>query len=358
MVGGGYGTGREVVEYFTQFGLYGGMLGLLVTFFVMSLVLSLTFELARAYKSYDYRSLMKNLLGPFWIIFELITIMMLPLVLAVLAAASGKILEENFGVNYWVGLAIMMSVIGLLTFYGRDVVAKVLTFWSVFLYVVFLIFFVVVIQQGGNEIAAAFSHIEIKEGWQNSGFKYAMYNLTIAPLILYVARSFTSRKEAMSSGIIAAAIALFPGLLFHIAFFAVYPEIIDQEIPVYWMIEEFGVGFLLVLYSIMLFGTFIETGAGVLQGVNERIDSYFLETKGRTLGKKAHVATAIGAIVLSGLLSTWGITNIIGQGYSIIAWVYFAVFVIPLLTVGVWKILNAPARSEQLSTNILSSIDK
>ena len=54
MVGGGYGTGREVVEYFTQFGLYGGMLGLLVTFLVMATVLALTFELARVSRSYDY----------------------------------------------------------------------------------------------------------------------------------------------------------------------------------------------------------------------------------------------------------------------------------------------------------------
>ena len=27
MVGGGYGTGREVVEYFTRFGFYGGIMG-------------------------------------------------------------------------------------------------------------------------------------------------------------------------------------------------------------------------------------------------------------------------------------------------------------------------------------------
>ena len=88
MVGGGYGTGREVVEYFTQFGLYGGLLALLVTFAVMATVLALTFELSRLYRRYDYRRLMKVLLGPAWVVFELITLTMLPLVLAVLALTA------------------------------------------------------------------------------------------------------------------------------------------------------------------------------------------------------------------------------------------------------------------------------
>jgi uncharacterized membrane protein YkvI len=341
MVGGGYGTGREVVEYFTRFGFYGGIMGLLVTFVVMAIVLALTFEMARLYQSYDYRSLMKTLLGPAWVLFELITLIMLPLVLAVLAAASGKILQENFGISYWTGLGIMMSLIAALTFYGRDVVAKVLTFWSFFLYVVFLTFFVMVIQQSGDDIHEAFLHAEVLEGWQISGFKYAMYNLTIAPLILYSARSFTTRKEAMGSGIVAALIALVPGLLFHVAFFAVYPEVIEQELPIYWMIDKFGMNNLLVLYTVILFGTFIETGAGILQGINERIDNYLLETRGKILDRKLHALIAVVAIVLSALLSTWGIINIIGLGYSMGAWFYFAIFVIPLLTIGLWKIYKA-----------------
>ena len=46
MIGGGYGTGREIVEYFSRFGLLGGLLGLLV-------VWSLTgWELARVRDGY------------------------------------------------------------------------------------------------------------------------------------------------------------------------------------------------------------------------------------------------------------------------------------------------------------------
>jgi len=54
------------------------------------------------------------------------------LVLAVLASAAGNILRDNFGLPYGVGLSIVLVVVGALTFFGRDVIAKVLTFWSFF----------------------------------------------------------------------------------------------------------------------------------------------------------------------------------------------------------------------------------
>ena len=44
MVGGGYGTGREIVEYFTSYGAVGGLLGIGVAYLVLALVLAATFE--------------------------------------------------------------------------------------------------------------------------------------------------------------------------------------------------------------------------------------------------------------------------------------------------------------------------
>ncbi len=63
MVGGGYGTGREIIEYFTRFGAYGGLMALLISFVIMAIVIVATFELARLFSAYDYRSLMKVRLG-------------------------------------------------------------------------------------------------------------------------------------------------------------------------------------------------------------------------------------------------------------------------------------------------------
>lgn len=341
MIGGGYGTGREIVEFFTSFGFLGGLLGLCVAFLVLSLVLALTFELARSFRVYDYRNFFKLLLGRGWVAFEVLVILLFLLILAVLASAAGNILRDNFGIPYVAGLSVMLLVIGVLTFYGRELIAKVLTFWSLVLYIVFAAFFVAVLGSAGWEpIAEAVAGGEIVGGWLQSGFKYALYNLAVAPLLLYVTRSFETRGEAMTSGAAAGAIAIVPAFMFHTAFFVAYPEILAQALPVYWLISELGLTALLLLFSVVLFGTFIETGAGMLQGINERIDAWLAERRGQGLGRGAHAVLAVSAILVSALLSLWGITSLIAEGYGTIAWGFFAVYMVPLVTVGIYRIAS------------------
>ncbi len=341
MVGGGYGTGREIVEYFTSYGFLGGLYGLALAFVTLALVLSLTFEFARLFAVYDYRNFFKQLLGRGWILYEILIIISFLLVLAVLASAAGNILRDNFGLPYGVGLLVMLLVVGVLTFYGRDVIARVLTFWSFFLYAVFFTFFIIVFTYEWPLIAASFHSAQVLDGWWLSGLKYASYNVAAVPLLLYVARGFETREEAMQSGVIAAAIAIVPALLFQIAFFAAYPDILGQAIPVYWMMGKLGMGVLLVVYSVMLFGTFIETGAGLLQGINERIDAYLMEKRGNSLSGIAHALLAVFAIIVSAVLSIWGITNLIAQGYGTMAWGFLAVYVVPLLTIGLYRIAKS-----------------
>jgi uncharacterized membrane protein YkvI len=341
MIGGGYGTGREIVEYFTSYGFLGGLLGLGVAFVALASILALTFEFSRHFQAYDYRNFFKRLLGRGWFAFEVLIILQFLLVLAVLASAAGNILRDNFAIPYGVGLSVMLAVVGVLTFFGRDVIAKALTFWSFFLYAVFFTFFISVFSDGWLPIVDAFDHAEIVSGWWHSGFKYALYNLSSVPLLLYVARVFESRAEALRSGVVAGVIAIVPALIFQIAFFVVYPEILEQAIPVYWMMGKLGMTVLLVVYSVMLFGTFIETGAGMLQGINERIDAFLIEKRGTGLSRLAHAALAVSAIALSALLSLWGITNLIAAGYGTMAWGFLVVYVVPLVTIGLFRIVRS-----------------
>src|ERR1700744_2473103 len=71
VIGGGYATGRELAEFFLPNGAWGGVLGMLLAALLWSVVCSATFLFARATASFDYRSFFKNLLGPFWGLFEL-----------------------------------------------------------------------------------------------------------------------------------------------------------------------------------------------------------------------------------------------------------------------------------------------
>ena len=337
MVGGGYGTGREIVEYFTSYGAVGGLLGIGVAYLVLALVLAATFEFSRYFSAYDYRSFFKQLLGPFWVAFEVLIILLFLLILAVLASAAGNIMRDSFNMPYAVGLMILLAVVGTLTFYGQNFIKKALTFWSVFLYIVFFAFFVAVFSSDGVSLADAFQHAETKVGWWWSGFKYALYNLAVAPLLLYVARGLKTRGEALRSGAIAGAIAMVPALAFQLAFLTAWPAVLNEAIPVYWMMGQLGLTVMIVIFSVMLFGTFIETGAGMLQGINDRIDGYLAESHGTSLNPFARAIIAMSAIVVSAGLSMWGITSLIAKGYGTMAWGFLVVYVIPLMTIGIYR---------------------
>lgn len=63
VIGGGYGTGAEIAQFFGTQGLLGGFLAQMITMVVWTLMCVITFEFVRIFKTYDYGSLMKRLLG-------------------------------------------------------------------------------------------------------------------------------------------------------------------------------------------------------------------------------------------------------------------------------------------------------
>jgi uncharacterized membrane protein YkvI len=93
IVGGGYGTGREVVEFISGYGPIGGMAIVILVGLLMSATLAVTSEFARVYKAIDYRNFFKALLGPFWVSYEIIFILTLLLVLAVAGSAASSMLH-------------------------------------------------------------------------------------------------------------------------------------------------------------------------------------------------------------------------------------------------------------------------
>jgi uncharacterized membrane protein YkvI len=216
LVGGGYGTGREIVEFFTRFGAGGGLLGLVVTVVCWAVVLAVTWEFARVFQVYDYRAFFKQLLGRWWVLFEILFILMFLMVLAVVASAAGEILRTRFGIPYAAGILAMLALVGTLSFFGREIVTKSLAVWTLFLYGMFLFYFGAAFLQTGGEMGLRLSEWEVVRGWGRSGFQYAMYNLFIIPAILFSTRALESRREVVGSAVAAAFICALPAMMLHL----------------------------------------------------------------------------------------------------------------------------------------------
>src|SRR5581483_5580503 len=156
VIGGGYSTGRELIEFFAPSGPIGGVYGMIVTMIVWSAVLAISFELVRMTQSYDYRSFFIVLLGRAWFLFEIAYFALLILVLAVLGAAAGEVAHESFGWPTITGTLLLMTLIGFLVFFGSSVIEKVLALWAFLLYALYVAIIAWTFSQFGERIEYSF----------------------------------------------------------------------------------------------------------------------------------------------------------------------------------------------------------
>jgi uncharacterized membrane protein YkvI len=345
VIAGGYGTGRELVEFFLSYGPAGGLLAmLLVSTVIWSAVCAASFEFARVFHSYDYRGFFKHLLGRWWFVYEICYFALLAIILAVIAAAAGSILQETFALPYAVGVLGIMAAVGFLVFRGSSTIERVLAFWSVVLYAVYMAVFVWSFARFGPEIRSAFAAAEARPGWAVGGVRYAAYNLAIVPAVFFALHDVRTRRQAVSAGILAGVIAIVPGLLFFVAMSAHYPAIVERAVPANYLLEALGSRPLLLAFQIVLFGTLIETGTGLIHAVNERIAGVYRE-RGRLMPDWLRPLTALVLLLAGSALASFGLIGLVARGYGTLTWLFLVIFVIPILTWGIYLIRSSPTRT-------------
>ena len=345
VIAGGYGTGREIVEFFLSLGPRRGLLSmLLVSMTIWSVVAAVSYELARRFQTYEYRSFFRRLLGRGWVAFEVCYAALLLLVLAVIGAAAGSIVDETLGLPYAAGVIGVLLAVGSLVFLGSATIERVMASWSVVLYAVYAILLVWSYRHFGPEIAAAFANPAPpvnQASWPIQGVRYAAYNLALVPVVLFSVRHIRTRREALSAGVLTGIIGMVPALLFYTAMVGHYPEILSRPVPANHLLEQLGSRTFQLTFQLVLLGTLIETGTGMIHAVNERLAAAFGE-RGLALDRLARPAAAVLLLGCSVLLARFGLVDLIANGYGTLTWFFLAVYVIPVLTLGVWKLVRAP----------------
>ncbi len=312
-----------------------------VTGLLWAATLAVTFEFARLFQAYDYRVLLRRLIGPGWILFELLYLILLVIVLAVVGSAAGVLLRDNFGLPYLAGVAIMLISICFLTFKGGAVLEKFMSTWSILIYIVFVLFLLAAVLNFGSQIKQNLTSGLALPRWPLGGFKYALYNMGVIPSVLFCLHYLERRKEAILSGIMASLFGLLPGFIFFIALASFYPEVVSQEIPAYFVLQRIEFRALLLAYLIVLFGTLIQTGTGFIHAFNQRIASA-LEAKGKSFPRWGRPIVAFFLLLGSLALSTFGLISLVAKGYGSISWGIFFVFFLPLFTRGIYLITHRP----------------
>ena len=342
VIGGGYATGRELAEFFLPSGLRGGLAAMLLATAIWSTVCVLTFLFARLTASTDYKTFFRALLGPAWPLFELAYILFVTLILSVFGAAAGAIGAALFGLPPLVGtLTLAVSIAGVVAF-GNTAVERLFKYVTYFLYAVYAVFVVLALSTFGDRVTQAFAQDIPTTGWFMGGLTYAGYNIVGAIVILPVIRHLTSNRDAVIAGALAGPFAMLPAFLFFICMAAFYPEIGNEALPSDFMLARLDLPVFRVFFEAMIFLALLESGAGSVHAINERIAHAYDARTGRALSHGARLGIAAGVLVVAIFAADrFGLIALIAKGYTALAYVILAVFVLPLVTVGAWRLARA-----------------
>lgn len=346
VIAGGYGTGRENVEFFLTLGPTSGLASMALSVVIWSAVCAVTFEFARRFKSYEYRSFFKKLLGPAWGLFELSYVLLLLLVLAVVGAAAGSIAEETFGLPYAAGVIVALGSVALLLFYGSEAIEKFFAGWSFALYAVYIILVVWSLARFGSVLGETFAASSLEGSWFINGIQYGGYNLSAAAVALFTVRHIDTRKQALTAGVLAGIIGMLPAFFFYLSMVPHFPAIVSETVPSNFLLDQLGSRPFQLLFQIILFGTLIETGTGMIHAVNERVAATRSE-KGLGMPSWVRPVVAMAFLGFALSLTPLGLIGLIRQGYGTITWGFILFYVIPILTIGVWKVWKGNGEDEK-----------
>lgn len=352
IIGGGYATGRELAEYFLPSGPWGGLAGMLLAMLLWSVIAATTFAYARLAGALDYRAFFADLLGPAWIAFEVAYVLFVVLILAVFGASAGAIGAAMFGWPSFVGALLLAAGILATVSLGNSAVEGVFKYVSFLLYGVYALFLILALVSFGERIATGFATPAPWDGWASGGLTYASYNIIGAVVILPVLRHLTSTRDAVIAGVIAGPLAMLPAILFFVCMVAFYPGIGAETLPSDFLLRQLNAPVFHWLFQLMIFAALLESGAGAVHAINERVAGVLRRRRGAELGARSRALIAGALLVVCMFVAERvGLIALIASGYRLLAWLFLAVFVLPLMTIGLARLLR---RHPTSSTEIVA----
>ena len=372
IIGGGYATGREVVEYAGRFGNRGWLAVAIITV-CFAVVMALSFELARLAGAYDYKTWSRNLVGPLWWLVDLLILSMMMLVIAVMTAAIGEVLQQTVGLPKLLSLALALVCVGFLSWRGSGFIEKAKTWGSAALYLGYCAFAVLVLTAPvdgaaveavgaavAQPVAVVYASAPATEGGVLevivAAVLYVAYNVAVVPAVLFCLHRQTRRSETFSSGALAGVAMTVPFAL-TLACLLRSPQASVMEAEVPWLPligaaadgRAGGAALWIAIFGLVAGWTLIETAVGSIHALLRRVESNLDDLPRRwrpasgRLTRAQKAGTAVGVLVAAAGLSTFGIIDLVARGYGTLAWGFIALVVVPLFVVVPWRAFRGAA---------------
>ena len=346
--GGGFASGRQVVQYFVSLGKYAIIMPI-ISQAILALVFYAAWSFAFEHKAFNYRVWTDKFYRPVEKVlspaYEILYNLILVTATAVAFATGGATMTSVLGTPYLVNTAFIAAALLLLTIFGARLVRKAATYVAVAIILGMFVIYVPNIIAGFPQISAnmaAFSAQSSTEGptfwgalWTT--FTYAGFQAVVMGAYIAHSSALKSKSDVTKAsilGFVLNSLMLVMTVLGLLIF--LNDGVLADAVPALVVIRNgVGAGWMVPLISILIVLGAVSTGVNMIYGITQRVVTYLSRNEAaeaaQTQERRRSVVVSAIYVLITWSVAQFGLIPLIAKGYGTLGWISIFVIIIPVV---------------------------
>ena len=339
IIGAGYASGQEILQYFTSFGHRGTYAIILVTALLAYFGMVMT-NIGSRLKATSHKTVIYQISGrQLGRIIDGIIIFTLFGTGVLMMAGAGSTLNQQFGLPVFVGSLIIAVIVTISMMLNVEKVISLIASVTPFL----LLFIIFIFAYSLSTMDMSFAELKpIAESQDKSFPNWIMSAINYASLCIALGVSMSlviggAEKDSRIAGISGLIGGLGIGLMVlfaHLSIFSQVHVVASFDLPLLKIVEEFS-PVLSIFYAIVLFGMIFNSALGMYYSFVARF--FKMGTK------KANIATII-SLAIGFACSFVGFTTLVSKFYTLVG--YLGLLLMIILIYAPFKLKQSKQKSE------------
>ncbi|CAD5107463.1 YkvI family membrane protein [Zestomonas carbonaria] len=270
IIGAGFATGQEVMQFFAVHGLHG--IGGSLIFFLLCTYLAVSLLLAghkHGFMNLDevFKYYTGNILG---VVFSSYAVVMTFSVYVLMLSGAGSVLNESYGYPVYVGSLLLAAIVLLTVYFGLHGLINIIGYIGPLLVVLILVITASKVIQDpglvevGNALIPSLEMLQVSSYWWLSGVLYtAIQVVGLFSFLPAIGATVDNRKDLVYAGVLGPALIFCALALTILALISSMPDVNGKLIPMLYMASG-TLPFISSLFVVIIFAGVFTTAAPLL----------------------------------------------------------------------------------------------
>lgn len=314
VVGAGFSTGQEVMQFFTEYGIW-SYIGVIISGFILAFIGRQVAKIGTAFDATNHESTLQYIFGKkFSKIFDYILVFFLFGIAVTMIAGAGSTFQESYNIPTWLGALIMTVIIYITLLLDFNKIVRALGIVTPFLIVLVILIAVVYLFKGQVPLSQVNSTVPDTSLWKGIwyGTLYGGLSFSVGFSTIVAIGGDTDKRTVSGAG------AMFGGIIYAIllalinfALQSEYPTIKNAAIPTLTLANNIHPWIAGVL-SIIMLAVMYNTILGLMYSFAARFTEPY--------SKKYHIFIIV-MMIAGYILSFVGFTQLVNKLYTIMGYV-------------------------------------